>query len=281
MTSKEYKDGAKILIEIINSYTPIGKAMLKDIAGKDSSYPIHNIILMLERITYNSIVIKLALEEYVRTGDEHLEYPMGILFRNCSSDIITVLYLNYLGGDLKMSDEQIEERVQYHMAEEILKAIEFFEVDDDEENSPEKNAKKERYLSITKNIAKEYPHFFDLNSENRLINKLRKDKAVGFSTTRMINEIQAYLKHFKHLDVMWKGYSQYEHLGGLTYGLMRQSFDMKIHDMSHSLWNILQAMHIMTRCIVVEGFDNKKYTPIVEEALNNYCKHFPPRVPNT
>ena len=109
MKEAELKEGAKHLVEIIDSYTAVGKEMLdscakiKGDADGNLTYQQHTLMQLLERITYNSLSVKLILQEYIRTGNEHYEYSAGLLFRNCCSDIITVMYLNNLGADVQMT----------------------------------------------------------------------------------------------------------------------------------------------------------------------------------
>lgn len=268
MTSKELKEGAGNLVEIIDSYTVVGKEMLKNCselkgdAEGNLLYQTHTLMFLLERITYNSLTIKLILEEYIRTGNEHYEYSAGLLLRNSCSDIITVLYFNNLGADMKLSTEELEERVKCFLAEEIIKAVNFFKEDN-------------RYLEFKRNMAIEYNTLVELNDKEELINKHPRVKGISFSTTGMIENISKYLIHFKHLDVLWKGYSQYEHLGGLTYHLLRQPFQKKIHDMSHSLYNIILVMQFLSKNLSGQDFDGDGYYKKVQDCMNLYAKYFP------
>jgi hypothetical protein len=287
------KEGARQLVEIIDSYTATGKEMLKKFADPDRQllYQTRTLILLLERVTYNSLSIKLNLEEYIRSGNEHYEYSMGLLFRNICSDIITLCYINHLGFDKKFTTEQIEDWTKDLLAGEIITAVTYFKFDKVRDVLLTEDEKKEQldtYLHYCKEQAKANFDLLKLDANGELA-KLNEDFVdhEGFTikgykvpegtvnkTTPMMKSIHTYLYHFKHLDVLWKGYSQYEHIGGLTYGLTRLDFKSKIHDMSHSIYNIIQANKIFAGCIMMPSFDNDTYTTKADETMKIYLKYF-------
>jgi hypothetical protein len=268
MDTIELKEGARQLVEIIDSYTIVGKEMLsncskiKGDASGNLTYQQHTLMQLLERITYNSLSVKLILQEYIRTGNEHYEYSAGLLFRNCCSDIITLMYLNNLGADVQLTSDQIEERVKYFLGEELIKAVDFFG-----EEHPQ-------YAEYAQNLANEY-HTLVKFENGKLLNKHPKMKEVKFSTTGMIKAIPNYIKFTKHLDVLWKQYSQYEHLGGLTYKLLRLPFQSKINDMSHVLYNIIWSMFFFSKNISAPEFNGDEYYKKVEDCMKIYAKYFP------
>lgn len=294
MSPQELKQGAAQLVEIIDAYTIVSRDILAKVShpNRQLTYQTRTLIMLLERITYNSLSIKLNLNEYIRSGNQHYEYPTGLLFRNICSDIITLCYFIHLEEERKFTTEQVEAWTKDFLAKEIITAVKYFKIHEKRDahlTYEEKEEKRKTYFKYCKVQADSNPDLLKLD-ENGELTKVKEDyiDEEGFEfkgyecpkdtvnlTTDMIGYIQNYLKFLKHLDVLWKGYCQYEHLGGLTYDLTRQKFQTKIHDMSHSLYNVIFALLLWTKTMESKELIGKEYCKRFLNSMEVYKKYFP------
>lgn len=270
------QEDTKKIIKLIDEYTKVGKEMLNNF-GKINDlklYQYHTLVLLLERLTYNSISIKLILQEYEETKNEHLEYSIGLLLRNCCSDIITLIYINHLGSDMQYSTEKLEGKIKSLLGLEILRALKPYKNTDDTDEEKRK-IKEEKYLEMKKGVAEKYHHFFSINEEGELKNEFAdKEYHYEFTTTDMMDKSENYFKSFFSLPELWKYYCQYEHLGGLTHDILRMPFRRKIDDIINSTFNIISAMAIIVHNQNLPEFRKEEFTTKVNSLSLLYAEYF-------
>jgi len=253
------------LLTVINAYTKTGQEMLNNFGHikEYDNYTTHTLIQILERLTYNSISVSLILEQYLKAGNEHYEYSIGLLFRNCSSDIITLLYINYLGADVGLTEEQLEDRIKALLGKEIKRTL----------NAFDKVVEKDELVQYKKMLVSVYPDFFKLDNKGDLVECYTWDKSLKeeFTTTGMLEKVKKYLSQFLFLKELWKRYSQYEHLGGLTYDLQRNiPFEKKIIEMRFSAFNIIRAMWYVATNINNSQFKKDDHIKKLDSVMQLY-----------
>ena len=156
MENNVAKDAEK-LIEVIEEYVALGKTMMNDLSGIEyDAYYKQTIVHILDRLIHNSISVKLIIGELFENGRIKLEHSIGILLRNCSSDIITLTYISDLVKT--KSFDEVEIAVRGMLANEILFAVKKYDPNTEDnkiicETDEERKALEEKYLLVKTNTA--------------------------------------------------------------------------------------------------------------------------------
>lgn len=227
---KNIQEDVESLIKIVESYTLTGKQILNNFStiGIFSSFQEHILILLMERLVYNSIGVKCLLQEFKKDSNPHIEYSIGLLLRNCASDIITLCYINHLGGDKKLSKELIDVEMKNLLGSEIAFSM--------------KDIDGTKLKDLEKKLVERYPYFFSMDN-NKLVFLFEYKE---FKTTYMANQSKKLIEqHFKGIKNIWLNYSKYEHLGGLTYDLLRLDFRYHLDNIILMIHYIINALEII------------------------------------
>jgi len=262
--NEKFEDIEKLTI-YIDKFAQVGQEMLSNFS-KIREYNFYHeqmLVLILERLVYNSISIKCILIEFLKTKNPHLEYSIGLLIRNCTSDIITIGYINYLGGEKKMSKNELEEEMKAFLGNQIIRSIENY-----------KKISIAKYKEISEKVTQKYPLLFELNEKQEIMELYNKMIKVP-SMTLMAEKCNILFKnYFGDIKNRWLNYSKYEHLGILTYDILRLDLNKKIDDIVFSISIIIKASRIIIHNQADSKFDKNLYEKKIDLILHEFSNDF-------